>query len=631
MNKVLSLALACFLVAANQSWSATLQTLEPIIVTATKLDTPAREVASSVSVVGRQDLENKQAHTVLDALRDIPALDVVRSGGIGQQTSVFLRGANSAHTLVLIDGIEVNDPSTSTRFFDFSFLSTDNIERIEILRGPGSTLYGSDALGGVINIITKRGKGKPTASFSLEGGSYETHQEKFDFSGGTEFINYSLSASFLESDGISSASTKDGNHERDGYDRTAVASRIGLTPAEFLDIDFIFRYTDSESELDDFVGPGADDPNNTLDTESIFFRSQAAITLFENLWEQKIGFSLTDYDRKNIDNPDPVDPLDATNSQFKSRLHKVDWQHNFNLHPTNILTFGLEYEKEKAEFTTAFSSLDEKSAETTGYYLQDQIKLWNSFFTTLGLRVDDHNRFGSRLTYRITSAYVLDQSGTKIKASYGTAFKAPSLSQLFEESAFAVANPDLDPEKSRGWDVGIEQSFLEEKLILSATYFENHFEDLIVGVPVDPNDIFGPFQNVNLDEAQTKGVELTATVRPFEGLILKGNYTYTDTEDRETGEQLLRRPRHKYNLGMNYRFLAKGNIHLDVLYVGERDDVGGIKLDAYTTINLAAYYDLTKYLRVFGRVDNLFDEEYEEVSGFGTPGIAGTIGGRITF
>jgi vitamin B12 transporter len=644
MVKILSLALVSVLMQPLAAFATDLTTLEPVVVTATKIETPLSEVASSVTVITRQEIEDKQSNSVEEVLRSVPGLDVVRQGGLGQQTSIFLRGANSTHTLVLVDGIEINDPSNPGRSLDFASLATDNIERIEIVRGPGSTLYGSDALGGVINIITRKGSGKPRVSLFAEGGSFDTHQEKLSISGGNDLLNYSLVASFLESDGISAAAERYGNSEKDGYDRTTVATRLGLTPTDNFDIDFILRYIDSEADLDTFAGPYGDDPNNTFDSEALYLRVQSRLILLNDLWEQKLGFSLTDYERENRDETDAAHPSDRSLTTYDSRLYKIDWQHNLYLHPTNTLTVGVEYEKEEAQGSSVYvyadpswntnDAFEKKSAETNGYYIQDQIKLWQDFVTTLGVRVDDHQTFGSRLTYRITSSYLFRPTGTRIKGTYGTAFKAPTLAQLFENSTYVLGNPELTPEKSRGWDIGLEQSLWDDRITLGATYFENHFEDLI-------NTFFSldsfKYEYENVDEAQTKGIEVTASVRPVDDLTLSASYTYTDTENRSTGKQLLRRPRHKYNVNANYRFLDAGNINLDIFYVGERDDLDlydwskTTSLGAYTVVNLGLSYEINKHLKIHGRVENLFDEEYEEVNGFGTPGIAGYAGASLTF
>lgn len=644
MKKVPPLALVAMLMLSCSAGASDLTTLEPVVVTATRLETPLSEVASSVTVITHDQIVNKQSTSVVDVLRTVPGLDVVRLGGEGQQTSVFLRGANSTHTLVLVDGIEMNDPANPGRSFDFATLATDNIERIEIVRGPGSTLYGSDALGGVINIITRKGAGKPTVTVSGEGGSFETHQEKLSLAGGNELLNYSLVASHIESQGISAAGERYDNKERDGYRRTAVSTRLGLTPTDNFDLDFFLRYLDAQADLDTYAGPFGDDPNNTFDSKSLFLGLQGRLLLLGDAWEQKFGLSLTDYDRENRNDTDAAHPFDSSLTTYDSRLYKVDWQHNLYLHPTNILTFGVEYEKEQARGTSTYiyadpswntqDRFDRKSAETWSSYIQDEIKLWRDFITTLGLRVDDHQTFGTRVTYRITSSYLLRPTGTRIKGTFGTAFKAPTLAQLYENSTYVLGNPDLAPETSRGWDIGLEQRFLDDRIVLGVTYFENHFEDLI-------NTFFSltsfKYEYENVDEAQTKGVELTASVRPLDDLTLSASYTYTDTENRSTGEQLLRRPRHKYNLNLNYRFLDRGNANLDIFYFGKRDDLDLFNwastktLAGYTLVNLAVSYEINRHLRIHGRVENLLDEDYEEVNGFGSPGIAAYAGAAISF
>ncbi|WP_225071165.1 TonB-dependent receptor [Desulfuromonas sp. CSMB_57] len=644
LKKVLPLALAGVLLHAGQPFAAETTTLDPVVVTATRLETPLSQVASSVTVISRQDIENQQPSHVIDVLRSVPGLDVVRQGGSGQQTSIFLRGANSTHTLVLVDGVEVNDPSNPGRSFDFANLAVDNIERIEIVRGPGSTLYGSDALGGVINIITRKGSGKPKVAISAEGGSFDTHQERLSLSGGNDLINYSLTASYFDTKGISAAAKKYGNTERDGFDRTTVSTRFGLTPLGNVDVDFFLRYIKSNTDLDTFAGPGGDDPNNTFHSESIYARIQGRLMLLNDLWEQRLGLSLTDYARKNIDRTDPDHPFDSSRTTYDSRLYKMDWQHNLYFTSANVFTLGGEYKKEEAKGKSQFfyedplwntdDSFSKKSVETFSAFLQDQVILWDDFITTFGLRVDDHQTFGARLTYRITSSYLFRPTGTRIKGTFGTAFKAPTLAQLFENSTWVLGNPNLAPEKSRGWDIGLEQKFWDDRISLSATYFENRFEDLI-------NTFFSfssfKYEYENIDKAESKGVELTASVRPMDNLTLSASYTYTDTENRATGNQLLRRPRHKYNLNADYRFLDRGNVNLDIFYVGKRDDIDLLiwdqtkTLGAYTVVNLAIAYDLAKHLRIHGRVENLFDEDYEEVNGFGTPGIAGYVGATLSF
>ncbi len=648
MKNVWSVLMVCVAVLVAGSAFALTTTLEPVVVTATRVETPLSEIGSSVTVITSEEIESKQAVHLIDVLRGVPGLDVVRNGGLGQQASVFLRGANSDHTLVLVDGIEVNDPSTPARAFDFASLSVDNIERIEIVRGPGSTLYGSDAMGGVINIITRKGVGDIQTSLSAEAGSFRTHQEKVAVSGGTDRVNYSIVGSYLDSEGITAAGKEYGNSERDGYTRKDVSARVGLTPADGLSVDFFYRYLNAAADLDNYGGTGGDDPNYTSDSSSNFFKAQAQLALFDSFWEQSLGYSLTDYDRSNKNGKDIDHPDDSSQSQYDGQLIQIGWQHNLNLSQSNILTLGAEYEEESMKSrsystfidwvtflpSSSLSTFPEKSEQTVGYYLQDQIWIGKNFVATGGLRIDDHSQFGTHDTYSATVSYFVPMTKTRFKGSYGTGFKTPTLSQLYENSVYVDGNPSLSPEKSEGWDVGFEQILLDERVTLGATWFETEFDDLILAVW---NGTILKSEYLNIDAAKTSGLELTLSLQPVDGLIISGGYTYTKTENVATGEELLRRPRNKYNVALNYQLSKNANMNIGLLHVGEREDYGSefpwpiITLKPYTVVNLAASYAFTDTLSLTGRIENLLDEEYEEVSGYGTPGIAGYLGARLTF
>jgi vitamin B12 transporter len=619
---------------AKQSEESPYQ-IDELVVTATKVETPAKEVGSSITVVTHQQMEEQQQTYVLDVLRSVPSLDVVQNGGMGQPTSVFIRGAQSEQTLVLVDGIEMNDPTTTGRSFDFSNLTTDNIERIEILRGPQSTLYGSNAIGGVINIITKTGEGKPNGFLSLEGGSYASFRESGEVNGGNKKVRYSFGFSRQDTDGISAADEKYGNTEKDGYGNTTFSGKLSLTPASNLNIDVIYRRVDAKADMDNSGGAGGDDPNYTSDTTQNYLRTQAKFSLFSSIWEQKIGFSFTDQERDYRNDTDAAHPYDSLVSNYNGRTYKVDWQNDFKIHKTNILTMGIESEEETAESNyhseSAYGPYDsafaEKDARTTGYYLQDQIKLFGAWFTTLGVRVDDHSRFGTEATYRIASAYVIDSTGTKFKASLGTGFKAPSLYQLYS----SYGNQNLQPEESTGWDVGIEQSFMKEKLAFDAAYFNNDFKNL-----VDFNS--STYQYANIAKAKTQGLEVSASLHASGSLVFRGSYTYTDAKDKITGLDLLRRAKNKVGFDVNYSIRENGNINLNVTYVGKRADVDystypypRVEMPRYVLANLAASYNLTKNLQIFGRINNLFNRDYEEVIGYGTPKISAFGGVRILF
>lgn len=640
VKKCISLALILVLLcaipaadAAQEERKAKNGKTEEVVVTATRIETPTKGVAASTTVVSAERIENEQKTLVSDVLRRLLSIDVVRNGGPGKTTSVFIRGANSEHTLVLVDGIEMNDPIMTGRTFDFANLTAENIERVEVIRGPQSTLYGSDAMGGVINIITKRGSGRPTFHIAAEAGSFNTFTEKTGVSGGTSLVNYSLGVSRIDTDGISSAGEKYGNTEKDGYKNTSVSTRLGLTPTENLDVDLILKYSDSTSDIDNAGGASGDDPNNVYETRRLFARAVADLALLDGLWEQKLGVSLSDHSRNNDNGKDPAHPNDLVRSSFDSSLYKVDWQHDLYLHETNTITAGVEYEEEEgnsdyyseSSWGPYSSTFDKRSAHTAGYYVQDRAKFKDSLFATLGVRVDDHSKFGSETTYRATAAYLIKPSGTKLKGAYGTGFKAPSLYQLYSQ----YGDPNLGPEKSTGWDVGVEQSLLGGRVSVSATYFHNDFENLI-----EYDSTASMYSNVA--GARTEGVELYASLSPHDNIDLRAGYTYTDTEDKSTGEALRRRARNKVTADFNWRFHGKGNVNVGVVYVGSRDDLDysawpatPVTLDSYTLVDLAASYHVTDNVQLTGRVENLLDEDYEEAKGYGTSGFAAYGGVKI--
>lgn len=603
--------------------------LGEVVVTATRDEVPIEQVGSSISVITAKEIEQQQKRTVADALRMVPGLDVKQSGAYGGSTSVFIRGAKPEHTLVLIDGIEMNDPTAIGAAYDFANLTTDNIERIEVLSGPQSTLYGSHAMGGVINIITKRGDGKLKAYFSVEGGSHYTAKEAAGISGGTSLLQYALNVSRLDSNGISAANSKNGNSENDPYQNTTVSAKLGITALNNLDFDVALRYSKSRADLDGFSSTPpysfSDALGYYVKTDQLYLRPEGNLSLFNNFWDQKLGFSFNDSKRDYSDG-----------YYYNGQSLKLDWQHLLHLHKTNDFTLGLERKDDYAQT----DGMDEKHAATTSFYLQDQIKLFDSWFTTLGVRVDDHDRFGTEATYRFTTAYLVKQTGTKIRGSYGTGFRSPSLYELYAPPLasmwgnFLGGNASLKPEKSTGWDIGVEQTIPVMKTHLSATWFRNDFKNMIRYM-TDPS--WNSYYD-NVDKAHSQGVELTVSLQPVDELAIKATYTYTETQDDTVGsttygKQWAYRPKNKLTFDANYSFLKKANINLGLVYVGTRyaNSTNTQKMKDYLLVNLAGSYDITKNLQLFGRVDNLFDRQYEEVAGYGTPGIGAYGGVKVSF
>jgi len=610
-----------------------------VVITASRLEEPTKDVASSITSIPAADVKNAQHRMVTDALREVPGLDTVQAGTRGGNTSVFLRGAASAQTLVLIDGIEANDPIDANRGFNFANLTADNIERIEVLRGPQSVLYGSDAMGGVINVITHRGSGDPHASFTLEGGSFSTYRGSVGISGGSNTVNYSFGASRTQSQGISAADVRLGNHEKDGYRNETFSGRIGVTPLPYFDIDFVARAMQGHAEIDNGGGAGQDDPNHTFDSSQYLFRVAPRLKLLDGTWEQTLGFSLTN---SKFDDNNPLDPLNGPNftfSTFSSQLVALDWQHNFYVHPTQTLTIGLSFEEESGQDSgtggSAFGpfSFDfgPEKAWTRSAYAQYRVHLWERLTVTAGARVDDHKEFGTHGTYRGTGAYILEETATKFHATIGTGFKSPTLFELFDPT-FGV--PTLKPEESTGWDAGVDQTLIDGHLTASVTYFRNNFTDLI-----DFDGSRGPAgQYVNVGRARTDGVEVGLRTDVSKDLVLRLTYTFTDTEDKDTKEALLRRPRHKAGFRADYDVTPGIHLNTSVLYVGKRTDsdfstfpASTVTLGDYILWNLGAAWRISDQIEVFARGENLTDKKYQEVFGFGTTGAAGYVGGTLSF
>lgn len=605
--------------------------LNDVVITATRTKANTIELANSISVIDSTQISNSNANNVFDLLKNETGISFTRQGGTGTLSNIFLRGANSSHTLVLIDGVEVNLTNDPSGVYDFSALPIDNIDRIEVLRGPQSTLYGSDALAGVINIITKKGNGAPKFSLLAEGGTYNTYKTQLGLTGSVQKLNYSVALSRTGSDGFSNASEKYGNKEKDGYTFNNLSSILGYNISENTEVNFYTRFTKSKSDYDQFGGAYGDDPTYVFNQEEFSVRGEGKLKLLDGNWNQKIGLSFIRNVRKYSYDTSSAS-IYYSHSLYDGRKYKLDWQNDFALDKNNLLTAGLEYESEETSSEYyAFNYLllpdyasifPKKDSRTLGVYIQDNFQAGKRFFSTAGIRLDNHNQFGSQITYRVAPAFMIWETDTKFKATAGTGFKSPSLFYLYDP---IYGNKNLNPEKSIGFDFGIEQYLFKQGISLGATYFYNKFTDM-----------FGfdylTFKTININKAVTKGAEIYLHAKPFDQLELKANYTYTDAKDMspnssDYGKKLLRRPESKLGFYTSYSFIPKANINAEVIWVGVREDIDfstfqRVDLKSYVLINLAAHYDVLKFLRLNFRVENLLDTDYEEVFGYGTAGLS---------
>lgn len=575
------------------------------VVTPGRAEQPAAQTGAAISVVTGEQLRLSGVQNVGEALRTLPGVDVVRTGPLGGQSSVFLRGANSQHTLVLLDGVPLNDPSGPSRAFDFSTLGVDNIERIEVLRGPQSLLYGTNAMGGVVNIITKKGEGPLTAQARLMGGSYGMHTEGLHVSGGGPLLNFSIAGSWLYTDGISAASPRVGGVEPDGYQQGTISGRFGWTPSDDFEVDYIFRWIDARAEIDDsslgLGQPPTDDPFRLNLTEQFFQRVQLRRATLDGAIEHHLAFNLADHNRNDTDETFPFN--------FQGQTRKVEYFADVLLAPFSTFTVGADYTAEDASTTDSFGA-DAATQNDAGIWVQNRIELLERFFLTAGYRWDDHSAAGYAETYRFAGAILFPETGSRLHASLGTGFRAPALA----ENLFVFGNPNLLPEESKGWDYGLEQSFLDGMLVVDATYFRNDFRNLIL---FDLNT----FTLLNIGTARTHGVELTGRLNVTADTVLSASYTRTDTFDGETRQPLVRRPANKGSLGIGRRFYdGRALVNLEGVFVGDRTDnrEGTVILEDYMVFHLYGHFDPYDDVRIIWRVENLFDEEYEEITGFQT-------------
>jgi vitamin B12 transporter len=613
-------------VASAQSGPVVQQLPTLVVTSPTTIPTPTDQIASSITVITAADMEREQRRTAPEALATVPGLNIVQSGGPGGQTSVFIRGTNSNHVKVLIDGIDVTDPSNPNRSFDFGQLLTADLERIEVLRGPQSGLYGSEAIGGVISFTTKRGEGPPKASAWVEAGSFDTFNQNASLSGGTDRFDYMFNVTHFHSNStpVTPLELLPPGRQRinDVYDNLTASSRLGATLSDNVAVNWVGRYTESDLRFtgDDFSTfpstPAAQQSETKV--HQFFTRGEAVITAFDGRFTNYFGVALTDHWNWNA----TPGTIPAVN---KGDRVKEDWRGVIAIMPGQTLVLGADHETEQLRTDTVSAKNGNQ-----GGYIELQSDFHKRFFLVANARIDDNDAFGQHATYRVAPAVILPDIDTKLKASVGTGFKAPTLNQLFVDfPAFGFfANPNLRPEESFGYDAGFEQPLFNDRARFGATYFHNDIKNLI-NTQFDLVSFTSTL--VNVDRATTQGVEAFAAVVVTPQFKVRGDYTYTWAIDANTGLELLRRPIHKASATATWMPIDALQISATVLHVGEwidvgREDFARLVQPGYTIVNLAANYDVNANTKVFARVDNLFDLRYQDPNGFLRPSL-GVFGG----
>lgn len=631
-------ALFCLLVvvpaalAAQQSRDTVV--LDPVVVTATRIPTPASAVPAAVTVISGAELQAQGIRTVADALRSVPAASVVTTDAYGSVTSLFLRGGESDYVKVLVDGVPQNAPGG---FYDFANLTTDNVERIEVVRGPVSVLYGSDAVTGVVQIFTRDGHGAAHGGVTAAGGTYGSSAVDATVAGGDERAGYALGVSRFSSDGVYSLNNR--------YRNEVLSGRVRFRPGERTDAALSLRYGDALYHFPtDYKGDTVSNNQHQLD------RGPSVGLDLSHVFSARFeGRLIADWHRDNyqyaIDKNGPADTttFPYSSSDWVMRMG-FDTRLNVRLAGSEVVTVGGAFEREAMHGTTLDTS---RSRNDRAIYLQLVTGPERRVGLAAGARLEDNQRFGTYATYRAGMS-VRIAAGTRAIASVGTGFKEPSFYQNFA-TGFVHGNPDLRPEHTFSWETGLEQRIPGGGATLRVTYFDQRFRDLI-----DYNGADTLTNYFNVPGADARGIEVTGDALMGTSVQVLAGYTFLHTEVTEggsatgptalflAGQALIRRPKHSATLGLSYRLRERGSLVLTAFYTGERVDIDyrtfkRDTLPAFARVDVAAQLDVLRPragapgFALSARVENLLDHAYEEVKNFPARRRTLLFGGEVRF
>ena len=609
----------------QSSDDADVQMLGQMVISATKTPVSLRETTSAVEVWTEEDFQRRKIKTVVEALRLSQGMWVSQSGGPGTAASVRIRGGNAKHTLVLIDGAIVNSPTLGE--FNFGNLTVENIEKIEIVRGAQSTLWGSDAMGGVISITTKRGRGPLNAGGFFEYGAFNTVREGGHLSGRKGPVDFSMALSRWDTTGISAINTRRGATERDAYRSWQVSSRLGAALPANGRFDFNFRWWSGSTQIDSDFSGGNDVYGSINDSRQFIFSGawrQPLTDWWTHILTASQSREAAPYDsgilQRNL-NTGMQSPPFSFIDETRTLSNRIESQHNFRLNQYATLTMGYQFREQQGENDTGLS---EKIYSSHAGFGQVQVNLFDRFFATAGVRHDAFNTFGDATTYRVTGGYLIKAINIKIRSSYSTGFRSPNINELYS----VVGNPNLRPEKNQSFDVGVDQTLFDDRVRIGVGYFWNRYRDLISVFPV-----------ANVDVAGSRGWEGSLNVvvmreRPWvKRLEVRGQYTATLTRDLTTGRRLGRQPVNQVGVSVFYQPSESLTATLDLRFAGSHfDKVDNLqRVDSFTVVNVTANYDVSEQTQAYVRVENLFDEKYEEVLLYGTPGLSAYGGLRVNF
>lgn len=604
--------------------------VETVVVSATRTEQPSTKTGESVTVIDSTALQKLQIVSLTDALALTPDVIVNQSGGLGQLATVSIRGAETGQSLVLIDGVRINDPSGTDDGAILGDLFANNIERVEVLRGPQSTLYGSNAIGGVVDIFSKRGGADPFAlTASAEGGSLDTYHLNAAANGTAGAVEYGAAANYIHSNGISAADKRNGNPETDGYGNFGATANTRIHLGQSVSLDLRGYYTNARTDFDDNSGflPPFPPADSFAYNKNRFASGYAGLNfdLFGGVLHNRLAVIATASNRSFYNSFFDLVP-GQKDSENKGNATRIEYQGTANLSDDDQLVFGAEDEHTRFSSVGTFNNAHGHTS-IYSFYGQYQKTLFEKLTLTAGIRYDHHDQFGSHTSLKFAGAWE-PVEGTVLHANYGDGFKAPSLYELFSQYGTA----DLKPETARGWEVGGEQFFLGKAMHASLTYFSRNTDNLIdfqscfVATPpaqcaVQP---FGFY--FNIDRTHVTGVEAEIAGNITEALSVSLDYTHMNAKDRTTGLALNRRPRNtasatldwspsNWGLGASLSYVDRQVDQYDTSTVPPTAFANG----SHTTVNLLGHYDFDQW-SLYGRVENLFDKHYEPELGYGAPG-----------
>jgi len=637
MKKPSVLAIAIVLSASSlviPTVSAGEAEIQEVMVSASLVPIAANKSANAITVIDSEQLRNRAALSVSDLLRDVPGLAVSRSGVQGSQTQIRARGAEANHLLVLIDGVEANDPSQSDEL-NWGVLAADDIERIEVIRGPQSSMRGSDAMAGVVNIITRSASAPFSAAAFTEVGSFSTKRSGFNLGAKKDNFDIRLGVSDTQTEGENISRTGD---EKDGYENTSINLKAGLQLSDELRISVAARHSDGMNEFDadnDFDG-FIEDQDAVSEFRNSTMRLQGDYSSADGRWQHKLMVAQSNNDNEAFADGTLGNVTASTKDQIQY-IGSLFWNNG-----AQRLSFLAEREeedyKQRGPLNWGLDPNQDRERDTDSFALELRTDISDDLSFAASGRYDDNSEFDSASTFRVEAIYQLND-GLRLRSAYGTAVKNPTFTERFGFYTNFIGNPNLEPEESSSWELGMDKQMGE--LSLSATLFDTELESEIDGFVYDPAT-FAYTSGNKEGKSQRQGVEFTASVNMSDNLVINAAYTYTDSVEADGAggyKDEIRRARHTGSLNLAWQAMDNLQINTNAQYSGSQTDTyfppwptpsQTVTMDDYRLININANYSASDKLDIYLRLDNLLDDDYEEVFGYQTLGFGASLGLRFS-